>query len=482
MIQKALIDILLVIAIYALGALIARFILGTGDRLGLLGLAFPLGGGVLSWSVFITSWAGLQITCSSLIVTYLVMVSLLIAVNYHTLLKPPLESSRQRLMNLVAYYKSSSWYPKVAFIGLGFLFLWVSTISVGRSYSSWDAIANWSLKGYGIAREETVFAAQNYGAFKLAYPLNVPLLISFFKLISGDILPGSKIIFPLMFASWILSLYRFWYRHQISSVAALFGALCLGTMPFIFEHATIGYADLTFACYIGLGALWGIEGIFESNWRGQAISGVLFGIACWTRAEGILYSVALVITILVAWRVTGKGRPKLLPWLLPLVLISIVWLFFGREDIGSSHLGGGVRSSLQGISQGQFNLEIIILILVYVLTQALTPSAWGLLFPLATFFLLLNWRNLISKTHPHHTALFFVVIVVCILPIALFYAGSFYHGTLFVYAGWLERSFDRAFLPALLLLGALSIQIGMSQINVEKKVQKKTIPSMEIHQ
>ena len=125
---------------------------------------------------------------------------------------------------------------------------------------------------------------------------------------------------------------------------------------------------------------------------------------------------------------------------------------------------------MQGISQGQFNLEIITLILVYVLRQAFTPSAWGLLIPLALFFLLLNWRNLISKTHPHHTALFLVVIVVCILPIALFYVGSFYHGTSFVYAGWLERSFDRAFLPALLLLGALSIQIGMSQFIIEKKV------------
>ena len=333
MIQTALIDILLVIAIYALGVLLVRLILGTGDRLGLFGLAFPLGGGVLSWVVFITSWAGLQITWFSLIVTNLVMVILLIAVNYQTLLRRPLASFRQKLMNLVAYYKPSSWYLKVAFIGLGFLFLWVSTISVGRSYSSWDAIANWSLKGYGIAREGTVFAAQSYGAFKLAYPLNIPLLISFFRLLSEDILPGSKIIFPLMFASWILSLYRFWRRHQVSNVAALFGALFLGTVPFIFEHATIGYADLTFACYIGLGALWGIEGIFESSWRGQALSGALFGMACWTRAEGILYSVALVITILIAWRVTGKGRPKLIPWLLPLVLISIAWLSFGQEDI-----------------------------------------------------------------------------------------------------------------------------------------------------
>jgi hypothetical protein len=482
MIQIALIDFLLVIAICALGALIARFILGPGDRLGLLGLAFPLGGGVLSWFVFITSWAGLQITYSSLIVTYLVILSLLILVNFQTLLMCRLTNFRLRLMSLIAYCRSISWYLKLAFIGLGFLFLLVLTISVGRAYSSWDAIANWALKGYGIAKEGTIFAAERYGAFKLAYPLNLPLLISFFRLLSGDILPGSKIIFPLMFASWILSLYRFWYRHQVSRFAAVFGALCIGTVPFIFEHATIGYADLTFACYIGLGTLWGIEGVFNSSWRGQALSGVLFGIACWTRAEGIIYAGALVITLIFAWRVTGKGRPKFVPWLLPLVLISITWLYFGQNDIGSSHLGGGVRSTLQGISQGQFNLDIIALILVYVVRQALTPSSWGLLFPLTLFFLLSNRRNLFSKIHPHNTALFLVVLVVCMLPIALFYAGSYEYGVLFLSTGWLERSFDRAFLPALLLVGALVIQVGMSRFAVEKKVRKKPIPPIELQQ
>jgi hypothetical protein len=263
-----------------------------------------------------------------------------------------------------------------------------------------------------------------------------------------------------MFFSWVIASYRFWCQRGISRLIAAFGSLFIATVPIFFEHATIGYADLTFACYIGLGVLWGLEGIFAQNWHYQVISGISLGLVCWTRAEGILYSIALVLTMMIAWRIVGQGRPKLLPWLLPIAVIGLTWLLFAHQDISSGNLGGAVRAALLGLGQREFNLDALALILIHILNQVLVANYWGLLFPLGCILFFMTRHNLYPKGHPHAFALMLVLVVTSLLPIGLFYVGSF-NSNLSYFQGWMERSFDRAFIPALLLMGNLMILVGM---------------------
>jgi len=67
MIASLVVGFAVVAALSALGVQLARAIHGKSTWLELLGLAYPLGSGVLTWLLFILSWMGLRITALSLV-------------------------------------------------------------------------------------------------------------------------------------------------------------------------------------------------------------------------------------------------------------------------------------------------------------------------------------------------------------------------------------------------------------------------------
>ena len=58
-----------------------------------------------------------------------------------------------------------------------------------------DSIQIWGAKGYGIAITGSIKDVTDWETNTLAYPLHVPVLVAFFRLLSGDLLPSSKLIF-----------------------------------------------------------------------------------------------------------------------------------------------------------------------------------------------------------------------------------------------------------------------------------------------
>ncbi len=105
--------------------------------------------------------------------------------------------------------------PTISGAGLAILLcagviLLAGVVSIGRGYSQYDDIANWALKGYGIAEERSIFGGNVWGGHTLEYPQNVPLQIALFRLVEGDLFPASKLTFTLSFASLLLGAYLFW--------------------------------------------------------------------------------------------------------------------------------------------------------------------------------------------------------------------------------------------------------------------------------
>ena len=99
-------------------------------------------------------------------------------------------------------------------------------------------MAIWAVKGYGIAREGTIWAAGHWGDHGLAYPLNLPLLIANYRF-TGDMLPASKLIAPLFYISLCVGCLRFWLQRDVSPLTASLGAIGLAATPLLFEHANV---------------------------------------------------------------------------------------------------------------------------------------------------------------------------------------------------------------------------------------------------
>jgi hypothetical protein len=340
---------------------------------------------------------------------------------------------------------------------VGIISISALVISVGRSYSVWDAVAFWSIKAYGMALENSLFSAVNWGGHGLTYPLNIPILISIFRMSSGDILPGSKLIFPFYYFSILLGSYRFWNKIGVRSARSRIGILFLASIPIIFEFATVGYSNLPVGCFLALGVLWGIEGIYFARSDFQLVSGTLLGLAAWTRPEGIAYSLIGLIVLILISAVSKKGRVYFNSFVLPVLLIGGSWIiFYSLHGGGGSQAMGGVGAALTSVMNGEFNLSAIISIGKFSIKNLFTIGVWGLLYPISVVLVVVGIWPRRAKSNIFFWACFFSSISFGVVTAMLFYVGQFQLGQEFL-QGWLSRGFARAMIPSGLLLSVMCI-------------------------
>jgi hypothetical protein len=316
-----LVDFIILGMVALLGVLLILAIRGRSNFLEFGSLSFPIGAGTLTFILFLSSWLGISYSKTSLIGIYLLLLAVLGCAAMLVRRKcgwqkgqPDVVSSPEIALGL-----------RMLFYGLLFMcFLVVAYLSVARSYSTWDAIGIWGIKGYGIAKEGTVLAGKRWGSHDLTYPLNIPIQISIFRLLDGDLSPGSKLIFPMYYLSLILGAFHFWKTNMEWKIAAL-GALFLASLPIVFEHGMIGYANLPFTTYLALGLLQIIDGISNEDWREQLLGGLLLGLATWTRPEGVFLVTFALGAVLIGARAVKFGKVRLLAVLSPVILIAGLW-------------------------------------------------------------------------------------------------------------------------------------------------------------
>jgi hypothetical protein len=454
MIQDTLLDLVFVAILLILGFLVARILLRSGKTSETGYLAFPLGCGFFSLVLFLISWAGVPITSTTVLALGLTLVTM--AAIVVRAIKSILEYNRSTHRAETQYREKAIFFLLVVLVAISAL------LAVARSYSTWDAIAIWSIKGYGIAREGTIFAGADWGAHGLYYPQNIPLLIASFRLLGGDILPGSKLLFPLFYASLIMGSFSFWRHLNISSHVAGLGALFMASLPVVFEHSTIGYANLPFATYIALGCYLCIRGISVQAPRMLATSGFLFGLACWTRPEGIFLIPILVISLLVAFKLSHLKTIRLAYSLTPILVIGGIWFAFLSQHSGPGQLSSGFKHLLQSIFQGQFPWEVLPTILRTLMRHTITLNTWGFLFPVAAFLVLLNYKKLHPTRYPQIFALLAPVIVTGVAMVLFYVLGSFDGDLEYM----MDTGMDRMFLPFIILCAAWMVVLaGSPEVN-----------------
>lgn len=449
------IDLVILVALLCLGGLTAAVALREPDPLGVLALALPLGIGGYTWLLFLLSLAGVDLTRMSLIAVYLgSLVGL--GVTGRMIGRPRWKigfwkpAACKLPGSLESRLVSAAWLVLLAVLASAMV------ISVGRAHSRWDEIVNWVVKGYGIALEGTVEAAARWGSFGRAYPLNVHLINTIFKLADGDLLPGSKLAFPLFLLSLVLGCIWFWRKLRVPWLQAILAGIMLASIPVVFLHATLAYANLTYTTYLVLGTLVGLLQISSDDRGLGLLQGSLFGMAAWTRAEGVGFVVALGLILVV---VRGLARRPVLDgliWVLPVLVMVSPWWLFSAQDVAGSHLGSAVEIFLDDWSIGDFHSEEFVALPVTLGQRMLTPAIWGMylfaLLSISAIGLLRTGR----RPPPEVLGAAAAAIVISLIVIAMFYIRSYSKGG---YPGFLERAFDRAFFPGAVMLWVTAVAL-----------------------
>jgi hypothetical protein len=455
-----LLDLCVLAGFIFLGSVLVAVLLVEPSLPALLILSLPVGAGTFSFVLFLLSWAGIPLTLVMVIIVFAILAAILLMVRWLQT-RPHLYLFKLRNPFLGEKYILSRW--TVSLLGLlVLLFITGFIISVGRGYSLFDDLAIWGLKGYVMADHNSIMAASQRSGHGLAYPLNLSLVVSVFRLVSGDLLPGSKFIFFLLPISLLAGIYHYWKKLGVPNILALAGALVLISTPIIYMHSTYGFANLPFTAYLVLGTLWSIDGL-TSGRRGPLITGgLLLAFAGWTRPEGIGYSLAIALTLAFFQRLTKGKANHLYPWLASILIIPAVWFVFSHQYVSEDQVGGALQAFNISVSEGTYRFEYIRYILGISIDLLKDVKNWGYLLPLMLLGIVLSLPRVLRLKHPDNHFIHYLlpaVFVAILGPIVLFYVESF---TETDYYTFMLVSFDRAFFPAAIFITVLAIScLGM---------------------
>jgi hypothetical protein len=463
------IDIAVCAAIFALGYMIAELLTWARGKEYAIAAGLPLGMGALSWTTFLVSWAGVPITLLTFIVVYAVLMGTIALIRRRYLPSASIRpSSPRNLRDQIKQLKQRPLFLGLLFITVLFSLIMI-VITVGRSFSTTDGIANWAIKGYAIALEGTASAGLKWGAHLITYPQNIHLTIALFRLVDGDILPGSKLIYALIAVSLMYGCYAAWRRRNVPDSVALLGLLIFFSVPLIYVFATLGWANFIFTAYLVLGTIYWCAGLADRKPGILTLGGALLAFSAWTRPEGIGFALVIGLgSFFVLWI---KNRRRYLPyWILLLLLIPGSYLLFGAAAMKTTEIGSSVGSFLTSITSGEIDLSPLSIIFQYALGNFQSISTWGYftwLILLLFFFTALFRRKQISE---FVLSISSAVLVSFLYPIGIFFVAYFDKSASFI--NFLNRQFDRAMMPTLLLL--FFILIVMSSRSTNRQFQRET--------
>jgi hypothetical protein len=438
------IDLLIVSGLAAFGLALVRLILERPGPLEYASLAFPVGSGAFTWLLFLLSWAKVPLAPATILLAYALALGLLVVLVRLTRSARPSAGDAPQPSEADVHVR----LHRAGLLASAIIFLVImSPLAVLKAHSYWDAAAGWIVKGYGIALEGDIRAGQTWGAWGLSYPLNIPLQATLFRLFDGDRLPGSMLVFPTYGLSLALGVYRFWRRQAVGELQSLLGMLLMLTNPLVLLHSSIGYANLPTTFYLVLGACWMIEGMAKARHSHVILGSLLLGLAGWTRAEAVGFGLVLLPALLLLARLVRKRWISVRGALLPFAVLVGIWFVFGGTAVRESKLGGAVGSVVPAMQSGEFRLFELYLIPRLLAERALEPKTWGYLFPVVGLLCLAGLPRLFRRPAGlQQWAIVLTTAVFAAIPVGLFYVQSFTFPDHFI--PLLNRSFDRAFLPA----------------------------------
>ncbi|NIM92190.1 MAG: hypothetical protein GTO18_00535 [Anaerolineales bacterium] len=442
-------DIFSVVLIFLLGASIVQVIDQSIEWIDLLSLGIPIGGGIISWVIFVLSWIGIPISLPLYFLTWLGIFVLVVIIRKTLLKKDGLISLPDLNFRGVGDWLRNNPHLLAIILVVAYLSLSSFVISIGRGYSLFDGIANWALKAYGIAYEGTVFAGQKWGGHSLEYPQNIHILIALFRLLDGDVLPGSKFLPPLFMISLLSGCYSLWRRVGIMTEHAVLSVIVLISIPTLFIHSTLGWGNLIFSTYLVLAVCYLVIGIRLGQSRKLVIGGILLALAAWTRPEGIGYAIALILLFCGAFLFQKKAKFSDFYWTFPVVLVSISWLAFSVTSLSRGEIGQVLSAFFRSLLSGNVQFDSLSYVIKYSYEQYISIDTWGIVYFLIVLFLGLSFFKVSIWRNYSVVLTLLSGMIALAIPVFMFYAASFMKGDM---GTFLRDSFDRAQFPSVVLL------------------------------
>jgi hypothetical protein len=457
-VQALVMDILILGCFFIIGFLVLSLIDFQRNWGDIVELSIPLAMGLFSWGLFLLSYLGFPLSLGTVMFLFLVYLSFTLGAYYFIRKSIP---GFPRFMGFAD--NNPSYFSRIVFIVLlAFLtavFGLVIFIAIGRGYSMFDDIVNWSFKGYAMVDSGTIWAAGRWGGHVLAYPMNLALSIGVFRLADGDVIPGSKFLYLALVFSLLFGCYRFLARNSTPRILALASVTALLLVPLFFMHATIGFANLPFTSYLVLGVLYSLEAVRSLKLSQGMLGGLLLALSAWTRPEGIMFGFAFLALIFFLAFFVLKTRMSLAlaaALILPMVVIPGVWMILlGSQGMAEDQIGLALDVVLNNLVLGSLYNEHISTLAGYAIKTFYAGPFMFLLFSAAVIILsapLTKWYMNRFKL-----SLFILDVLAFILPGFMFFIASFSEKD---YAAFLDQSFDRAYLPALtitILVAALAL-------------------------
>lgn len=424
--------------------LVVLLSLATGLLFLILRLLRPAG-----WPSFAATLAFLSLTCAVVVASPLKTFSLALwtsascSVAYGSLLVS--EKLRRRMAALPRGLQRPSLNSLDVFLMLTITFVSGAVLLIAIYWPpySWDAIAIWVAKARAVYASQTLKGVE-WGAFPF-YPPHLPLLMGFFLHLAP--LQAAKLVFPCYYLSLLLvfatSLTRFSGRTTSLGVTLL-----LATVPYLMYQATIAYADLTFTFYYTCGSLLLYRFTRASDPGEQSrlltLSGVVVGLASWTRPEGLMYFVINSVVLVSFW-IKRKTSPGLLArYGVACSVFGVPWAIYSQGMGYDSYLLRHLVDTLRELASLHIYWDQIAAILRYFGHQAIDFGIWGPLWVLFLSALVLYPKRAAKE------AVLVALVGLNMLAVVFTYYAAGGPGDL---SWWLETGFNRMtlhFAPLLL--------------------------------
>jgi hypothetical protein len=236
-------------------------------------------------------------------------------------------------------FEQSNRYRLYKFYGFWVLFvLLVFSLANAYFFPITGADAVWHhVKGMVYASSHVDFESKQIIPQFRQYPPLIGLLYGW--LISAG-LERVAVFFPLLYLCLLYIFYYRSYEHVKSSTIAGVATLILGTTPYLWWHSFLPFLDWTAGVFYAVGVLYWfllIKNILEpaksiitkENRSLAVLSGLMFGLASWTRPEFVLYS-AVPIFLLIAVidsqeKIIDERNPIIVRFSIAALILPSLW-------------------------------------------------------------------------------------------------------------------------------------------------------------
>ena len=432
-----------------------------------IALGFGVGSGAATLCFFIVSAMGVPL--SGLTMALVLVAAILVLSAFQLVTKPDaLRMPRMRFGK-----PSIGVVDGLLILGIALVLASAAIIAIYWPPYTWDALAIWVGKARAIAVSQTIQAIEHGGAHPY-YPLHLPLELSFFLNLTE--VDRVKLLFPLYYAA-LLIMFGTTLDKLCHRVVGLGFTLGLATVPFLLYNAMIAYADLTFAFYYVSSTLLLYRFTKASDARERSdlltLSGLMTGIAAWTRPEGPMYF-AINCAVLMAFSLRKSVRPALLlEYGIAFAIFAIPWMMYARVAGHQNYLLEHLQATVREIVSLHIYWDRIWSILAYFGEQATDLGAWGGLWILSLFALVLYPGRI--RKDPFLATLIGLNILGLILT---YYATAASEARL---GWWLMTGFNRMalhFAPLLLFYCAISFNEDLETWVARSRFMVKTMRNL----